>query len=307
MFRDSTEQAIQLLNHAILRRIRLQVCNINQHDLTHRALWGIIYPVVGKQKTEVGTQVLTAERRQAIARRLQEQGTVRVTDLSAQFRVSPSTIRRDLQKLAQEGLVERSYGGATRRDEQVRGVDFAADPLAGEKARIGQAAANLLTSGETVFLGAGSTTLAVAHALAGRADLTIITNGLSVATCLAEHSNVELIVVGGLVERENLALTGHLVERALESLHANKVILGVQGISTPDGLTSDDLSQVQMAGLLLETVQEVIVVADHTKFGRVCTVRIAPVDRADVIVTGHEAPDATLWELAELGVRVLLA
>ena len=253
-------------------------------------------------------QVLTAERRQAIARLLREQGAVRVADLSARFGVSPSTIRRDLQKLAQQGLVERVYGGATRRDERAsREAEFAGDPLANEKARIGQAAASLLSPGETIFLDAGSTALAVARALAGQADLTVITNGLSVAAYLAEHSEVELIVVGGLVHREGSAMVGHLAGQALESLHADKVILGVQGISTPDGLTSDDLSQVRMAQALVEAVPEVIVVAAHTKFGRVCTARIAAVDRADVIVTGREAPDAILWELAELGVKVVLA
>ncbi len=249
--------------------------------------------------------MLTAERRQAIAQLLREQGTVRVPDLSERFGVSPSTVRRDLQRLAQQGLIERSYGGATRRDEpqDTTRVD---DPLADEKALIGRAAANLLGPGETVFLGAGSTTLAVARALTGRADLTIVTNGLSVAAYLAHHSEAELIVVGGVVHRAGSAMAGHLAEQALEGLHADKVILSVQGLTTPDGLTSDDLSQVRMAQTLLETAPETIIVAHHTKFGRVCTARIAPVNRADIIVTGRQAPDAILWELAELDVKVIL-
>ncbi|UCC64169.1 MAG: DeoR/GlpR transcriptional regulator [Anaerolineae bacterium] len=249
--------------------------------------------------------MLTAERRQAIVQLLQEQGVVRVADLSARFGVSPSTIRRDLQRLARQGIVERSYGGATLC--QVQGDEPAADPLADERARIGRAAAGLIVPGERVFLGAGQTVLAVARALAARSDLTVMTNGLSVAAYLADHSDVELIAVGGLVHRHGSAMAGHLAEQALENLHADKVVLGVQGISTPDGLTSDDLSQVRMAQMLLEAVPEAIVVADHTKFGRVCTARIAPVDRADVIVTGREAPNAMLWELAELEVRVVLA
>jgi DeoR/GlpR family transcriptional regulator of sugar metabolism len=248
--------------------------------------------------------MLTTERRQAIEKLLRERGTVQVSDLSARFGVSPSTIRRDLQKLAQHGLVERDYGSATRRDEQAETVG---EPLADEKARIGRAVAGLLVAGETIFLAAGSTTLAVAHALTGRDDLTVITNDLSVAAHLAAHSNVELIVVGGLVHRESLATTGHLAGQALDSLRADKAILSVQGISPPDGLTSDDLSQVPMTQRLLETAPEVIVVADHTKFGQVRTACVAPVDRADVIVTGHEAPDAVLWELAELEIKVILA
>lgn len=246
--------------------------------------------------------MLTAERRQTIARLLREQGAVRVSDLSARFDVSPSTVRRDLQKLAQQGLVERGYGGAVAKKD----VGFPGDPLADEKTLIGQAAAGRLNAGETVFLNAGSTTLAVAHALEGRTDLTIITNGLSVAAHLAEHSQVELIVTGGLVHRPRSAMTGHLAAQALENLHADKVILEVQGISALDGLSSDDLFRAQMAQTLLEAAPEVIVVADHTRLGRVCTARIAPVDRADLIITGRQAPDAVLWELTELEIKVVL-
>jgi DeoR/GlpR family transcriptional regulator of sugar metabolism len=228
-----------------------------------------------------------------------------VIDLSERFDVSSSTIRRDLQKLEQQGLIERTYGGATRPAGE--GPASPADPLAEAKTRIGRAVAELLEPGEAVFLGPGSTTLAVARALAERSDLTIITTGLSVAHHLAHHSQVELVVVGGLVNREGSAMTGHLTEAALASLHADRAILGAQGISTPDGLTSDHLSQVRVAQILLDTVPEAIIVADHTKFGRVCTARIAPVERADLIVTDRKAPDAFLWELAELEIQVILA
>jgi DeoR/GlpR family transcriptional regulator of sugar metabolism len=251
--------------------------------------------------------VLAVERRETITRLLQKQGAVRVADLSEKFGVSLSTIRRDLQKLAQQGLIERSYGGATWRDtREVKVTELKDTPLTEEKDRIGRRAANLLVPGETVFLGAGSTVLAVARALTGRDDLTVITSGLSVAAYLAAHSAMELVVVGGLVHRQGSAMTGHLAEQALEGLHATQAILGVQGISTIDGLTSDDLSQVRMIHRLLETIPQVTVVADHTKFGRICTAHIAPVDRADVIVTGRQAPSATLWELAELDVKVIL-
>jgi DeoR family transcriptional regulator of aga operon len=249
----------------------------------------------------------TAERRQTIEKLLREQGAVRVADLSARFGVSPSTIRRDLQKLERQEAIERRYGGAARRDQEAEQTpELAGDPLAEEKTRIGQAAANLLSAGETVFLSAGNTALAVACALAGRDDLTVITNGLAIAHCLAGQSDVKLIVVGGLVQRHNSALTGHLVEQALADLHADKVILDVQGISALDGLTCDDLAQLRMAQTLLETVSDLIVVADHTRLGRVCTARIAPVDRADVIVTGRQASNAALWELAELDIKVVL-
>jgi len=249
--------------------------------------------------------VLTSQRRQTIVRWLQQHGGLHVAELSERLGVSPSTIRRDLQELSRQGLIKRSYGGASL---PAAGQELSPPNSLGEvEARMGRAVAALLIPGETLFLAAGPMALAVAHALSGRDDLTVITASLPAACHLAGHSQVELIVVGGLVNRESAAMTGHLAEQALEGLHADRLILGVQGLTTPDGLTSDDLAQVRMAQLLLQTVPEVIVVAEPSCLGRVCTARIAPVDRADVILTGHEAPDAILWELAELEIKVILA
>ncbi|MDY7039701.1 MAG: DeoR/GlpR family DNA-binding transcription regulator [Chloroflexota bacterium] len=244
--------------------------------------------------------MLSAERRQAIAQLIQEHGAVQVAALSTNFRVSASTIRRDLEELERQGLAHRTYGGAVSIEDRDTGT-VQAD---GEKDRIGQAAAALVRVGETVFLGPGTTTMAVARHLTEHLNLTVITNALDIASLLARHSTITTIVTGGQVQRPELTLIGHISEQNLRELRADKVIIGVGGISILDGLTGESLPVVTAIRAALETASQVIVVADHSKMGRVATVLLAPVDRTDVIITGRDADPSVVWDLTELGIKI---
>jgi DeoR family fructose operon transcriptional repressor len=246
--------------------------------------------------------VLSAERRQAIAQRIQERGAVQVAALSAHFGVSASTIRRDLEELERQGLAHRTYGGAVA----VEGRDT--DPMQGvndEKDRIGQAAAALVSAGDTVFLGPGTTTLAVARHLTGHLNLTVITNALDIAHFLTRHSTAAVIVTGGQVQRPAFTLIGHISEQTLRELRADKAIIGVGGVSILDGLTGDSLPAVTAIRAALETAPQVIVVADHSKLGRVATALLSPVDHVDAIITGRDADPSIVWDLTELGIRII--
>jgi DeoR/GlpR family transcriptional regulator of sugar metabolism len=245
--------------------------------------------------------VLSAERRQAIAQLIRERGAVQVATLSDRFGVSASTIRRDLEELEQQGLACRTYGGAVAVKEQDTG------PIRGddEKDRIGQATAALVSAGETVFLGPGTTTLAVARHLTDHPSLTVITNALDIASFLTRYSTVGVIVTGGQVQRPEFTLIGHISEQTLRELRADKVIIGAGGISIPDGLTGESLPAVTAIRAVLETAPQVIIVADHSKLGRAATALLAPVDRADVIVTGRDADPSIVWDLTELGIKII--
>jgi len=245
--------------------------------------------------------MLSAERRQAIAQLIRDQGAVQVADLSTRFQVSASTIRRDLEILEREGLACRTYGGAIAVEDR---SDAAWPQTDTEKERIGRAAASLVAAGETIFLGPGTTTMAVAHHLP-QANLTVITNALDIASFLSTHSTAVVIVTGGQVQRPTSALIGHVSEQALRELRADKVILGVGGISIPDGLTGESLPAVTTMRAALDIAPQVIVVADHRKFGRVATALLAPVDHADIIVTSREADPSIVWDLTELGIKVI--
>jgi len=248
---------------------------------------------------------LTAERRAAIARMVAENRSARVAELVARFGVSAATIRRDLRALEERGVVRRVHGGAMAVEEA---TPESASVLPGTyEARIGQAVADMIADGETVFLGPGRLPLEVARRLSARSRLTIVTNGLEVAHWVAANTPHTLIVTGGQVEGRDLGLAGQLTRAALASLRADHVVLELGGVSAVDGLTDDSLPQAEITQMLLETGSQIMVLVPAERVGRVAAAYIAPASEADVIVTAREAPSPPLWDLSESGVRIVLA
>lgn len=250
--------------------------------------------------------MLAAERRQLIANLIRSQFTVHVQDLCARLGTSPSTIRRDLEQLEGEGVLKRTYGGAVAigRD-RVSGLaspDVVAVP---EKVRIGAATAALIGEGETVFLGPGTTTLAVAQHIVDKRGVTVVTNALNVAAYLTAHSQLPVVLTGGQVERRETALQGHLAELTLRELRADRAIIGVAGIHVPDGVTGESLPGVRFLREAIELMPELVVVADYRKWGRVGPAFLAALEDIDVIVTDLNAPPAMVWDLTELGIKVI--
>lgn len=248
--------------------------------------------------------ILTVERRTTIAELVAQRGAVRATELAARFEVDVSTIRRDLQALEEQGSLKRVRGGAVPVKQVTVGhsATFASE----HEVRIGQAVARMIGSGETIFLGPGRLSLEVAHCLGKLSQLTIVTNGLEVAHWVAANTSHTLIVTGGQVEGGDHGLAGRLTRAALSSLRADRVILELDGISAVGGLTVDDLAQAEIAQGLLEIGTEVIVLVPVERVGRVAAAYIAPVSEADTVVTAREAPASFLWDLSEIGIRVVL-
>jgi DeoR/GlpR family transcriptional regulator of sugar metabolism len=149
--------------------------------------------------------------------------------------------------------------------------------------------------------------LEVARALADRANLTVITNALHIVYTLAGQSGITVIVLGGLLRHSELSTTGYLAQRTLEDLRADKVIIGVTALSLKDGLTGNYLPEVNTVRAIMSLSREVIVVADHTKFGQVSTVSIAPISAVNTIITDDGAPPDQVEALRRAGVKVIIA
>lgn len=249
---------------------------------------------------------LAADRRSAIAGLVAQNGAVQVTELALEFGVNVATIRRDLQTLEEQGAVRRVHGGAVAPPSK---AGFSDQPSISKSpgARVGQAVAEMIADGETVFLGPGQLVLEVVRCLAGRSRLTIVTNSLEVAHWGATHTPHTLIVTGGQVEGRDLGLVGQLTETALSELRADHVILELGGVSAVEGLTDDSLPQAEMARMLLGIGSQVVILAPVERMGRVAAAYIAPISEADVVITTREAPSSFLWDLSESGVRVVLA
>ncbi len=250
-----------------------------------------------------------AERQRLIRDLVEAAGRVTVPELSQRLGVSPATVRRDLSELHLQRRLHRTHGGAVRLEHPATEPPMLerAREQAEAKRRIGRLAASLLHDGETVFLGSGTTVLAVADAIPAARRLTVITNSLAVANQLADRPSIDLIVIGGMFRRSELSMIGHIAEQAIRELRADRVVMGMRGIDVTAGFTHEYLPEIMTDRAILGIAPQVIIVADHTKFGRVCPVAVAPVTAAHVIVTDSEAPPDAVAELRQRGLEVLLA
>ena len=247
------------------------------------------------------------ERKRNILEFIRENERATVAELSELFGVSESTIRRDLEELDEQGVIQRAHGGAVAVERATPEPPIIQRMTENEeeKKRIGREAAKLVRDGETVFLGSGTTTLEVARNLVDRNNLTVITNALNIANLFAGKSNITVIVVGGLLRHSELSLIGHITEQVLKELHADKVIMGMRAISVQDGLTNDYLPETMTDRAIINLSPEVILVADHTKFGKVSTALVAPITNVNKIVTDTGVPREMVEEIEALGIKVI--
>lgn len=252
--------------------------------------------------------MLKKERQREILRLIRDRGKAEVEELSARLRVSYMTIRRDLSELHDRGLLERVHGGAllqaTGADQEPPVVERTQASTEGKR-RIGLRVAGLVQDGEKIFLGSGSTTAFVAEALLQRRKLTVVTNALNIALRLMPAPEIEVTVTGGFLRRSEMSLIGHFAEHTLKNLQVDKVIIGMRGIDPVKGLTSDNMEELITDQAILNISKNIIVAADHTKFGHVAAIRTAPVTAATTIVTDEGGPRDILEALRKMGIRII--
>lgn len=212
---------------------------------------------------------LPEERRHEIGRRVRATGHVEVADLAQVLGVSQETVRRDLEVLAERGMVERTHGGAVAPSwAGERSFAERTRWHADAKRRMAEMVAGALADVHRIVLDSGSSTAAVAAMLRERTGLEVITNSLPVATTLAGAEGVRVLVVGGLIRKPTLSLVGEWANAALGSVRAGAAVLGVNGVSAEYGLFTPTLEEATTKRALLEAASEVWAVADASKFTR---------------------------------------
>jgi DeoR family fructose operon transcriptional repressor len=220
-------------------------------------------------------------------------GDSNIQDLAEQFGVSPSTIRRDLGELAREGHVVRTYGGALDTGHGVeRTLREKAASHAEEKNAVARAAADLVQDGEIVLLDAGTTTGRLAHHLAERSGLTVVTNGLTVLLALADSPDIDVIVLGGRLRHPNEAILGGSVEQQLRHIQPDRVFLGADGLSAERGICCPTLEQAQLKHTMLHAGREAYLLVDHSKLGGEPFSYWSPLDREHTVVVDDGDPEA---------------
>lgn len=255
----------------------------------------------------------TEMRREHMLTFVKSRDFVRVSDLSAKFGVSEVTVRGDLDTLAERGQLRRIRGGAMPRalPQQERSFEEMQTARVDEKSWIGHMAASLVSHGETIILDVGTTTTAVARALARRTelyDVVVFTNSLTIALELeAAIPRFTVVVTGGTLRPMQHSLVDPLGGPMLSRINARTVFLGCNGIDPIGGITNINLPEAEIKRRMLQTARQRIIVADGSKVGRIELAHLCSIDDIDLLITDSSADPATLNALRERGLQVMLA
>jgi len=214
--------------------------------------------------------------------------------LAERFNVTHQTIRRDVNRLANAGLIARFHGGVRLLESTTENIAYRQRQAiaAGEKQRIARAIAARVPNGCSLIMNIGTTIEAVAHELLRHNDLRVITNNLNVAALLSGNPNCEVIVAGGVVRTNDQAIMG---EATIDFIRQFKVDIGLIGISgiEPDGTLRDyDYREVRVARTIIDQSRQVWLAADHTKFSRAAMVELATLEEIDMVFTDQDPPSA---------------
>lgn len=234
-----------------------------------------------------------------------------VEEVCTAFSISPATARRDLDRLAEQGKIQRVHGGAIalpgEEDREAPMPRLArAASQAEEKARIGAAAAALIRDGETIFLGSGTTVLEVALRLRRRQRLNVITNSLLVLDALACLPEISVVSLGGVLNHTEMSFIGHITQQALSEVRADKVFLGIGAVDLHHGLTNPDLQETLTDRAILGIGREIILLADHTKCGRAAAAFVAPMSAVHTLITDRDTPAEFIAGVRRMNIEVIV-
>jgi DeoR family transcriptional regulator of aga operon len=237
--------------------------------------------------------LLIEERRRRIRELLREEGRVTVDALAARFGISPVTIRADL---------------SLSLPDADQSLDVKQLQHRAEKQRIAAAAADLIRDGETLILDSGTTTAQIARHIRtlDLKSINVITNALNIAALLIEVPSVRLIVPGGILRRESNSLSGPMAETALATLRADRLYLGADGVDPQIGVMTPHLAEAELNAKMIGIAQQVVVVADSSKFARRNISLIARVEQLHMLITDRAAPQDAVEQLRQRGVEVRL-
>jgi DeoR family transcriptional regulator, fructose operon transcriptional repressor len=239
--------------------------------------------------------MLPTQRRQAILAQVREQAAVSAEDLSRQFGVSVETIRRDLRRLGERGLLERVYGGATRPSGRSSEGSFAARSTRhiDRKRAIAALAASLVESEETIVIDVGTTALEVARALPAGFRGRVLTNSVPAAMELSARTDTELLLCGGQVRAGDGACGGAHAEAFFAEFYADRAFLGSGGVHPQAGLTDYYPAEVVVRRTIIDHTALTYVLADSSKLGEIAVHRVCTLDRLTAVITDDaENPDA---------------
>ncbi len=246
------------------------------------------------------------ERRDKILRSITQRGRITVDELIDGFKVSEVTIRRDLEFLERQVLIQRAHGGAISKSRLIFEPDYSEqkERFLEEKKRIGREASKLVEDEEVIFLEASTTVLQLAKHLKDRRNVAVVTNSLDIARELEGNEGIELILTGGVLKRRTRALIGPLAETSFKQVRLDKVFMGLSALDISYGITVATLEEAQTRKEIHQAANKIIILSDHSKFGKQNFAYIAPVNSIDILITDKGIPEETRREMEKMGIEI---
>jgi DeoR/GlpR family transcriptional regulator of sugar metabolism len=254
--------------------------------------------------------MIAEKRRQEILRLIEEQGSIRISNLGKRFNVTDMTIRRDIDFLSDLGMVKRVHGGAISEGEG--NINLATTFLKRnreykpEKERIGTRAQDFVENNTTIIIDGGSTNECFANKLDPQKKLRIVTHGLNIAWILSENENHELFVPGGILNRLTMTFTGREVESIYEELNADILFLSASGVSLAKGLTDPAWLDTSIKKAMIRSSKKVVLLIDSHKFELVSSRTFAALQEVDTIITDESLGEDTAGIYRENGINLII-
>ncbi len=251
--------------------------------------------------------MLAAERRNEILTQLRQEGRVIVADLSKKYDVTEETIRRDLEKIEQDGFAERTYGGAVLKENSKDELPFLVRKRANVEAkkRIAARIGGMIEDGDRIMLDASTTALFVAKQIRQKKDITVITNSIEILLELSDVEGWRVMSTGGTLRPEALSLLGYQAERMVSEFYVDKAIISCKGIDFHKGISDFNERESGLKKQMLASASTRILAVDGNKFGKVSFTKILDFAELDMIVTDYELDEAWLEKLEDCKVEVV--
>lgn len=248
-----------------------------------------------------------APRQQQILELVRERGYVSIEELAQHFSVTPQTIRRDINQLAEAGLLRRYHGGAAH-DSSVENTEYSmrAGQMREEKRLIAEAVAAAVPDHASLFINIGTTTEAIAHALLGHRSLKIITNNLHVANILSAKDDFDVLIASGKV-RSDGGVVGQATADFIKQFKVDYALVGISGIDEDGTLLDFDYQEVCVSQAIIHNARQVFLAADSSKFGRNAMIRLGSLEQIDQLFIEQEPSPAFARCLREWQVKVEVA
>lgn len=248
----------------------------------------------------------TAERRSKILQVLDEQGQVNVSNLSEMLGVSEVTIRNDLDKLEKNKLLIRAHGGAFKTSNIALTVTEKKKINLDVKRKIGAKAASFIEENDSIILDSGTTTFEISNNLGRFEKLTVISNALDIVNNLVKYEHLEVFMPGGYLKEFSMSLVGPMAERNFRQVQCRKLFLGVDGIKPDVGVYTHYMEEAYLNQIMIDSADEVIVVADSSKFKRSGLAYICGLERVHKVITDSAIEEESIRMLQKNNIEVVI-